>query len=309
MTRLAIVDPRTLLGEAVREAIGTQQGEWTQIDLLTNETDGAGGVTEIGDQAALIQSLDPSQLADAEVALFCGAQPEQVLLEALPPSLRVVLVAPTDGSLDTVPVVAGVNLEQARHSNRLACPSPGVLMLAHLLAGLDDCGEVTVTAHILQPASARDQPGLDELFEQTRAILSMSEERPDAIFGSQLAFNLLPWIGSQDAAVRELTAISGEGLTAQIHTSQAGVFHCCSVGFYLDLERDPGLEEVRSRLHQDPLVEVYEDPEALGPVSAAASERIMLGPVIRSPTRGYWIWAVMDNLTCTANNALAIARP
>ena len=97
-------------------------------------------------------------------------------------------------------------------------------------------------------------------------------------------------------------------LSAQIFTSQAGVFHCCSVGFFLDLEKDPGVEELQALLSEDPLVDVYPEPDLLGPVAVAGSDKIQLGQVLPSPSKGYWVWAVADNLICSANNALAIAQ-
>ena len=43
------------------------------------------------------------------------------------------------------------------------------------------------------------------------------------------------------------------------------------------------------------------------PIDAAAREEVVLGAVDRSDSGGYWIWAVMDNLTCGgASNAMRI---
>jgi aspartate-semialdehyde dehydrogenase len=308
VTRLAIIERHSLIGEAIRDALGTTPGAWDQIDLLTADPEGVGGVTEVAGEAALVQALDPEDLANTDVALFCGSELDDATLELLAPTTRAIFVTSPEPIAGAIPVVAGINLEEIAGTNRILSPDPAVIMLSHLLAPLGICGKITVVAHVLAPASTHDQAGIDELFDQTRAILSLSEERPEAVFGTQLAFNLIPWQGTRNDLAGELSTVLQSELRAQIHTSQAGVFHCCSVGFYLDLEKDPGLDEVQALLNDDPLVETHPQPDYLGPVAAAASDKILLGQIVSSPTHGYWVWAVMDNLTGAANNALAIAR-
>ena len=296
------------MGEAIGVALGSKADNWDHIELLTADPDGVGGVTEFAGQAALVQAIDPDVLANTDVALFCGSELDHRTLDLLAPTTRAVLVDSPEPIAGTTPIVAGINLEEIAGANRILSPSPAVIILSHLLAPLGDCGRITVVAHVLEPASARDQVGIDELIDQTRAILSLSEERPETVFGTQLAFNLLPWQGTQKDLANELTTVLKSPMKVQIHTSQAGVFHCCSVGFYLDLENDPGLEEVQALLSEDPLVETHHQPDYLGPVAAAASDKILLGQVTPSPSNGYWVWAVMDNLTGAANNAMAIAQ-
>jgi aspartate-semialdehyde dehydrogenase len=308
VTRLAIVEPRTLVGEAIREALANLGDSWQAVDLLSVDPEDVGGVTELAGQASLIRALDGASLAEADVALFCGTETDPRVIEALPAKTRAIFVSPVEPVNGVTAIVDGINIQEAASADRIFSPSGAVIMLAHTLASLSDFGRLEVVAHVLEPASNRDRAGLDELFDQTRAILSMSEERPDEVFGAQLAFNLLPWGGAARDLAQDLSSILQFPLDAQVHRSQAGVFHCCTVGAYLRPEKDPGLEELRALVSQDPLVELYDRPELLGPVAAAASDKILLGPIHASPSRGYWIWMVMDNLKASADNALAIAR-
>lgn len=308
MTRLAIIEPRTLVGEAVRDALGSVGDSWDRVDLMTSDSEAVGSVTEVAGQAALVQEMGPEVLGLADVVLFCGSEVDYSAIESLPPSTRAVLVdcpEPLDGA---TPIVAGINSEEISATHRIISPSSAVLTLSHLLAPLADCGTIDIVAHVLEPASAHGQAGLDELIDQTRAILTMNDDRPEATFGTQLAFSLIPWRGTQKDLAGELSAILRSPLEARIHTSQAGVFHCTSVGFFLTLEKDPGLDEVQALLSEDPLVEIHPDPDHLGPVAAAGSDKIQLGQIVSSPSEGYWVWAVMDNLICSAHNALAIAQ-
>ncbi len=308
MTRLAIVEPRTLVGEAIREALAASGDTWETVDLLSVDPEEVGGVTEAAGQASLIRALDAASLAQADVVLFCGPETDPRVMDALPAGSRAIFVSPVEPLNDATAIVDGVNLQEATAAERILSPSGAVIILAHTLAPLADLGRLEIVAHVLEPASNRDRVGLDELFDQTRAILSLSEDRPDEVFGAQLAFNILPWGGAPRDLAQDLSSILPFPLDAQVHRSQAGVFHCCTVGAYLRLEKDPGLDELRALVSQDPLVEIYDRPELLGPVAAAATEKILLGPISASPSRGYWIWMVMDNLTASANNALAIAR-
>ena len=193
MTRLAIIEPRTLVGEAVRDALGSTGDIWDQVDLMTSDTESVGAVTEVGGQAALVQATDPEALAHADVVLFCGPEIDHTGIESLAPSTRTILLDCQEPLTEATPIVAGVNSEEISGTQLIVNPSSATLVLSHLLAPLADCGAIDIVAHVLEPASARDQAGLDELIDQTRAILSMSDERPQAVFGTKLAFNLIPW--------------------------------------------------------------------------------------------------------------------
>ncbi len=69
----------------------------------------------------------------------------------------------------------------------------------------------------------------------------------------------------------------------------------------------PSAPAARKALTASPFVEAAEDPRHLGPVDAAASDKVLLGAT-RKDEDGIWIWAAMDNLTRGgAINALEIA--
>lgn len=309
MSRLAIVEPKTLMGEAVREAIASRASSWDQIELFSTDSEEVGAVTEVAGRAAIVQSLEDDTLDDFGTVLFCARETDLAVSRSVPSHCQAIFIDPETPLDEAVPVVAGINSEQLAESTRIVSPAPGVLLLAHLLAPLRDLGDLEVVAHVLQPASAHGKAGLDELFEQSRAILSMSDQRPEELFGTQLAFNLLPWAGSSAPLGSHLQTILGTAWQAHIHLSQAGVFHCCSAGIFLIVDNDPGAAELQDLLLENPLVERPENPELLGPVAAATADKILIGEPTSSPPRGYWLWSCMDNLAFSANNALALAQP
>lgn len=308
MTHLSIVEPGTLMGEAVRDSLASRGEDWDQVELFSASTDEKGAVTEVAGRAALVQPLEEDSLHGADVVLFCSSELDTQILELVPDTARAILIDPDTAVPEAIPVVAGINTVETATAARIVSPSPALILLSRLLHSLAQQGDVEMVAHVLQPASARDRAGLDELFDQTRSILSMSEQQHYEIFGTQLAFNLLPWKGSDESLATDLETILGRKLEAEIYLSQAGVFHCCSAGIFLRLGSDPGTEALRGLLEESPHIETHDEPDLLGPVAAAAAKKILLGPVTASPTKGYWIWCVMDNLACSADNALAIAR-
>ena len=92
-----------------------------------------------------------------------------------------------------------------------------------------------------------------------------------------------------------------------IQLIQGGIFHCLALTLHVRCAAAPGAPAVRKALAASPFVELAEDPRHLGPIAAAASDRVMVGTV-RRDEGGIWIWAVMDNLTRGgAVNALEIA--
>ena len=72
MSRLAIVEPKTLMGEAVREAIASRASSWDQIELFSTDSEEVGAVTEVAGRAAIVQSLEDDTLDAFGTVLFCA---------------------------------------------------------------------------------------------------------------------------------------------------------------------------------------------------------------------------------------------
>ncbi len=307
MSRLAILEPKSLVGEAIREALSTRTEPWDDIELFTEQESEVGSVTEIAGRAALVQSLEDDALHGFDAVLVCGQETSPGLLDSVPAGCRAILV---DSELTEgyAPAVSGINDTDLTGIDRLRSPAPGVLLLAHLLSPLRDRGSMSITAHVLQPASARGKEGMDELFAQTRSILAMSEDRPQEVFGSQLAFNLLPWHGVALAPAQDLQTVLGSSVEASVQVTQAGVFHGCTAAVFLLPSFSLEAEDLLQTLVENPLVEEAESPDQLGPVAAATSDKILIGEPSASTGGGLWLWACMDNLVASARNALDLAR-
>jgi aspartate-semialdehyde dehydrogenase len=312
VTTLAIVHPTNLLGKEVRETLGRGVDglSWTEVLLLSTLDEEVGTLTEIGGAAAVVQRYEPGSLDSVSAAFFCGPiAANRPLLAALPPEVTAVVVSPDATLADGYPVVAGINARPAA-SQVLLSPHPAAVMLAHLLQPLAPFAVQEAVATVVQPASMFDTAGIDELFEQTRQILTMTPRKKTPIFGAQLAFNLMPAAGAAERAA-EVTGALGAVLKPPpplaVELVQGGVFHCLTASLYLRTAAPPDAKALRKAILDSPYVEAAGDARHLGPIDAAASDKLLLGATsVRGS--GVWVWAAMDNLTRGgALNALEIA--
>jgi aspartate-semialdehyde dehydrogenase len=310
VTRVVLLSPTTLLGKELIEKLGERPDLALDLHLLSLDDAEVGALTDAAGAAALVRRAEPADLAAADVVFVCGdAGRYRDLLAQRSPEATVVLLDPgADVELEgveAVPVVAGLNLDQALPGRVLVSPHPGTVLLAHLLAPLVAAGGVReAVATLVQPASLFDRAGLDELYEQSRRLVALQPQEPSEVFGRQLAFNLYPAkrsTGSLAARARQVLGVEAGGLPLAVHLLQGGVFHGFSALLHLHLEGGPAPDEVRRRLAANPLVELAEPDadgeELLGPIDVAATDKVLVGRVEAEADGGAWVWAVMDNLT------------
>jgi aspartate-semialdehyde dehydrogenase len=312
---LAIVEATTLLGKEVRDTLVGKPGLWREIRLLTTRDDEVGALTEVAGAAALVQRADADGLSGVDLVFCCGTDEEaRQVLAVLPPAATAVVLA-TDlkdyAAIAGQPVVAGVNFSNSRHGRVLLSPHPAVIVLAHLLHPLRGLGIEEAVATVIQPASMHGDPGIDELFEQTRQIIAMTQRRPTPVFGAQLAFNLLPTPASVTPLSKQLHEVLAGDPPASLQLLQGGVFHSLAASVYVRFANPTDAKSLRRTLGQQAHLELAKKPGHLGPIDAAAHEKVLVGAVQEEPSTpgGFWLWAVMDNLTRGgALNAVEIAE-
>jgi len=286
------------------------------VRLLSGREDEVGSLSEVGDAAALVARLDPDALEGVDAAFFCGtAEDSRAALAALPPGTTAVVLATDATPADGKPVVAGVNDRAAERGRPLLSPHPAVILLAHLLHPLRGLGIEEAVATVVQPASMHGDSGIEELFEQTRQIVTMTPQRPSPIFGGQLAFNLLPLPAPADPLRAQLREVLAGEPVVSLQVLQGGIFHSLAASLYVRCaNRSEGrldARAVRKALGQNPFVELAKRASRLGPVDAAASDKVLVGTVAEEEAApgGFWLWAAMDNLTRGgALNAVAVAE-
>jgi aspartate-semialdehyde dehydrogenase len=309
--RIAIVNPISLLGQELREGLERHSELWSEVSLLTTDPEAVGTVTEVAGAAALVKAYETDSLGGIDLVFLCDFSTDlERLLDDRSPETIAVVVAPEQAPATGVAVVAGINLDLADPGGVLISPHPSVVAVAHLVFPLTRFGLQEAVAHVVQPASMRGQEGLDELFEQTRAILSFSEQTHQEVFGAQQAFNLLPLDLSTDLLISQLQSVLGGEQNLALRIVQGDIFHSLSASVFSRLAQDPGTDGLRDAFDDHPQTARMAEPDLLGPIEAAGREEVLVGSVEPAPglPGAYWIWGVMDNLTRGgAINALEIA--
>ncbi|MEM7480231.1 MAG: Asd/ArgC dimerization domain-containing protein [Acidobacteriota bacterium] len=306
MTTIALIDPVSLIGEELRDQLGRRPDLWQDLVLVSRLEEQIGTLTSIDGAAAMVKQADPESLNGADIAVFCGSmEGNEELFARLPASATRLLFGNAHG-FEATAVVAGVNELEMGHGETLLTPHPSGVLLSHLLHPLRDFGIEQAVATLIEPASFYNKAGLDELYAQARNLVALVDQQPSEIFGRQLAFNLYPSHQPADGLVSQVAAVVGSKV--EFRRLQGSVFHGISAALTLRFRQDIHPDEAREALAAHPWCVMHEDPETLGPIDAAQSDLVLIGPVDPGlDHRTLSIWAVMDNLTRGgASNALRI---
>jgi aspartate-semialdehyde dehydrogenase len=227
---------------------------------------------------------------------------------------------------DGIPlVVAGVNdsLLSARRLPLIANPHPLTIILSSLLHRLNaEFGLEKAIVFALQPVSAFDESGIEELAGQSAAMLSSASLRKE-VFPEQIAFNILSHTEAPGSSgfsplerqvVAEVKKVLGlPGLPLSLSIVQAPVFHTYSVMTYLELKADADILGLEGLYKKGPLFRLNPASSScpVSSISVAGKEQIFIGQIKKEESfpRAFWIWTVTDNLTRgSAVNALEVAR-
>jgi aspartate-semialdehyde dehydrogenase len=217
---------------------------------------------------------------------------------------------------------AASRASQQAPANFYVSAHPACLVLSALLLRL--AARFTLTsavAEVFAPASEIGPQAVDELQRQTSGLLSF-QKIPQAVFGRQLAFNLLPRLahgksrGAMLGAIekrihQQLAGYLGQRvILPALRVFQAAVFHSLAVSLYVET-REPAPVEALEEALKGPRVALARRREpAPSQAEASGASDILVDAVARDESRaqGAWIWAVADNLRLAALNAIEIAE-
>jgi aspartate-semialdehyde dehydrogenase len=310
VSRVGILESGGLLGKELREQLESRPELATELRLMTQREEEVGTLTEVAGAAAMVQSFTNEDLEDLDLLFFCDPREAELgVLERLPASLATIVVSPTVPIPDGRPILAGDD-DEVERGVVLVSPHAAVVGLAHLLRPLVTLGLQEAVATLLLPASIYDQDALEEVFEQTRALLEFKRPAAGRRFSQQLAFNVLPGPPDEAVIVEQLAALLDGSPRLAVHSLQAGVFHGLSLSVFCQLRSDAAPEDVTAALSGREQVELAETPETVGPVAAATGETVLVGEIRSAVGQpgAFWLWAALDNLTRGgASNAIEIA--
>ncbi len=176
-------------------------------------------------------------------------------------------------------------------------------------------------AHVFAPVSEIGSKAIEELQKQTTSLLSF-QKLPHAVFGQQLAFNLLPRLSGRQASgalhaelerriqdqVREY--LGERAPVPALRLIQSPVFHSLALSLYVETREPVSPSRLAEALAGERVTLRRASEQAPSQVEAADSSEILVDAVTPDAGRpeGIWIWAVADNLRLAAVNAVDIAE-
>jgi len=321
---VAVVGGDTLLARELRDLLGESKPA-PRIELISANAESLAVLGAEDEEAVVMSPLQAASLEGAQVAFLAGSPAS---------SRRALKLNPLDGpllidltaALEDQPAarLRGPSAEPERSPSKAAAiqviAHPAAIAIAMLLSTLAKRANIRRSiVHIFEPASERGKKGLDELRQQTVAVLSFHKLKTD-VFDAQLSFNLLarygeeamePLEGVEQRIERHLASLLAAYPAIpmpSLRLIQAPVFHGHSFSVWVEFEENPGAKSLARALADEGLDVRDDDPP--NNVSIAGQSGLSVGAIASDPnqTRAAWIWMVADNLRLASENALAVAR-
>ncbi len=325
--RLALIGPDSLRGKEILSVLTAKKFALASLELYDPDVEEEySKLGQFRGEAKVVHGLSPAALEGLDLVFLASDEKTNLRYGRLARTKDYLAIdlAETFNADPKVPlVVAGVNEAVLRRASvhLVANPHTATIVLAHLLSSLRAAfGVEQAVAVVLEPVSAYAEEGIQELAEQSYALLGGSA-LTKKVFPGQIAFNLLARAGKPDPngfsalenrVGREIGRVLGPAeVPLALSIVLAPVFHTYSIMVHVELGRDVATAEVESGLRADPVFQVAPAGETAAPAAVAGKDRIHLGPVRKDPAlpRGFWIWAVADNLTVGSSlNAYGIAK-
>jgi len=290
----------------------------------------AGRRIDFGDETLVVRELTPETIQGFDIALFSAGGSTSG--EWAPRFVEAGAVVVDNSSRwrmnDDIPlVVSEVNPEALEgHSGIIANPNCSTMQMVVALKPIQDAAGIErLVITTMQSVSGTGQRAVEELHDQTEAVLDAREVVPPTMYPHQIAFNVLPVAGNfpsgSDYTDEELKLVNETrkilsqpdiGVSATCTRVPVYTGHSESVNVQT---RDPlSPEDARDLLSAAPGLAVLDDPsDGLYPmaIDAAGRDEVLVGRIRRDPSheRCLNLWIVGDNLRKgAATNAVQLAE-
>jgi aspartate-semialdehyde dehydrogenase len=222
-----------------------------------------------------------------------------------------------------VPEVNPDAVWDAKKKNIIANPNCSTAQLVVALKPLHEAARIKrVVVSTYQSVSGAGKEGMDELWDQTKAVYMLGATEPKK-FPKQIAFNLLPFIGKfldngytdEEAKMWfETKKMLDPSIELTVTCVRVPVFVGHSEAVNIEFETPLEADEAREILRDAPGVVVIDKQEDTGyitPVECVGEFGVFVSRIRKDPTiaNGLNLWVVSDNLRKgAALNAVQIAQ-
>lgn len=327
--KLALVGTDSLRGKEIKDVLGYKKFPLEKIDFFDPDVkEEYNKLTQFQGKPKVIHCLEDDSLLNSDL-VFLAADKEinqKYGILAQKQKYQAIDLRETFNSEKEIPiVVAGVNDEiiLKKRPDIIANPHPVTVILSHIFyLILKEFGLSKAIAFVLQPVSAFEKSGIEELANQSVDILN-SSSLTKKVFKAQIAFNLLSHTEPMDengfSAVEKQIMIEIKRVLKAwdfpltLSLVQAPVFHSYSIMTYLELKEKAEIQALKDLFKISPYFKLT-SPTLSSPascVSVAGKDKIFIGQIKKEKSlpKSFWIWTVADNLTRgSALNAFEIAK-
>lgn len=222
-----------------------------------------------------------------------------------------------------VPEVNGDAIDGYKKRNIIANPNCSTAQMLVPLKPLHEKAKIKrITVATYQSVSGAGTAGMDELFNQTRAVFVNDPLEPEK-FTKQIAFNVIPHIDvfMDDGSTKEewkmrveTNKILDPDILVQATCVRVPVFVGHAEAVNLEFDRPISADEARDMLREAPgcmVIDKQEDGGYVTPVECVGDFATFVSRIRKDPTvkNGLSMWIVSDNLRKgAALNAVQIAE-
>ena len=328
--RVAVVGATGNVGREIMQILAEREFPADEV-LAVASSRSIGTEVEYGDTGRMLKckNIEHFDFAGLDIALFAaGSGPAK---KYAPKAAKAGCVVIDNSSLyrmdpDVPLIVPEVNpdaIDGYKRRNIIANPNCSTAQLVVALKPLHDAATIKrVVVSTYQSVSGAGKAGMDELFQQSRAIFVGDPVLPET-FSKQIAFNVIPHIDSfmDDGSTKEewkMVVETKKILDPRIKLNatcvRVPVFLGHSEAVNIEFERELSALQAQDILREAPGVMLIDKREPGGyitPVEAAGDSATYVSRVREDPTvdNGLTLWCVSDNLRKgAALNAVQIAE-
>ena len=313
--RVGIVNPLTLVGNEIKTILRERSFPFAKVALLDATGKAAGALTDVSDEPAVVSAISDDELEDLDLVFFCGppAGNREWIDHHREDRFAVIDVSQPSTIEKGKLAIAGINLDDIKGTDTLLIsPHPVTIPIALILHQIETLSAVELcTATVVQPASEFEQIGVEELAQQTISVLNI-QTVPKEVFDRQLAFSLYPALElNEEFIVEQICALTDPDVQFALLITQGTIFHGHTFSLFLKTRDDLSVDQITSRLRENPAIVLPEGDQTFGTIDAAGKDEVLVAEVRRDPTirGGFWVWAVCDNLRrSSALNAVLVAE-
>ncbi len=328
--RVAVVGATGNVGREIMQVLAEREFPCDEVAAVASSRS-HGVEVEFGDSGKMLKcrNIEHFDFSGWDIALFAaGSGPAQDYASKAAKAGCVVIDNSSLFRMDPdVPLIVPEVNPEAIHEyskrNIIANPNCSTAQLVVALKPLHDVARIKrVVVSTYQSVSGAGKAGMDELFQQSRAIF-VGDAVEQVKFTKQIAFNVIPHIDAflDDGSTKEewkMVVETKKILDPKIKLTatcvRVPVFVGHSEAVSIEFENEITAEQAQDILREAPgcmLVDKREDGGYVTPVEAAGDSATYISRVREDPTveHGLNLWCVSDNLRKgAALNAVQIAE-